>query len=64
MAASREINGSEVRPAYVGRGTMASPAEGYGATHKVEQQNIIDTALSNEVSWKPFTRKKRKKAKK
>merc|ERR1719498_478725 len=45
-AASREINGNQVQPTYVGRGTMASPAEGYGSAHKKEQQNIIATALS------------------
>jgi 2-oxoglutarate dehydrogenase E1 component len=50
MTATRVLNKSVVLPAYVGRGTMASTAEGYGAVHGREQASIIQTALSDGVT--------------
>lgn len=47
--ASRELTGKRIRPAYVGRKPSSSPAEGYGALHAKNQQDLIDTALSNRV---------------
>lgn len=49
MTATRVLNGIEVRPAYVGRRTNASPAVGFGGVHNREQARIIATALSNDV---------------
>lgn len=48
MTATRELSGTEIRPAYVGRKTMASPAEGYGAVHTFEQKKIVEVSLSKE----------------
>ena len=45
---------TQVRPGYVGRTTMASTAEGYGAVHDAQQKRIIDTALGDELSAFPF----------
>jgi len=45
QTATRVLNGAEVRPSYVGRKTMASPAEGYGDVHTAEQNKIISKAL-------------------
>ena len=45
LTATREINGAEVRPTYVGRKTMASPAEGYGDVHTREQDRIAHEAI-------------------
>lgn len=50
MTASRVLNGSEVRPAYVGRPTESSPASGYGAVHTLEQTHIVNLALSTQVT--------------
>lgn len=50
MTATRVLNNNVVLPAYVGRGTMASTAEGYGQVHHREQAQIIATALSDEVT--------------
>lgn len=51
MTASRELNGKEVRPAYIGRKTMASPAEGWNKVHLKEQANLVmKTCLSDEVT--------------
>jgi 2-oxoglutarate dehydrogenase E1 component len=44
--ATREINGEEKKPKYVGRKTMASPAEGYGDVHNYEQNKILEQALA------------------
>ena len=38
---------------YVGRGTMASTAEGYGAVHAKTQAKLIETAFSDEVTSLP-----------
>lgn len=54
LTATRKMNGEVRRPAYVGRRTMASPAEGYGNVHTREQNKIISTALGTEVSSFPF----------
>jgi len=43
--ATRELVGSEVRPRYIGRKTMASPAEGYGDVHTREQERIASEAI-------------------
>ena len=48
------LNGEEKRPGYCGRHTMASTAEGYGAVHDKQQKEIIDTALSKDLSAFPF----------
>lgn len=58
MTASRELNGSEVRPAYIGRKTMASPAEGWNKVHLNEQANlIIKTCLTDTVTTNPVGKK-------
>jgi 2-oxoglutarate dehydrogenase E1 component len=44
--ATRVINGEEKSASYVGRKTMASPAEGYGDVHTYEQNKILDKAMS------------------
>jgi 2-oxoglutarate dehydrogenase E1 component len=45
MTATRELNGDEVRARYIGRKTMASPAEGYQDVHAVEQAALIAKCL-------------------
>uniref|UniRef100_A0A7S2S9S3 2-oxoglutarate dehydrogenase, mitochondrial n=1 Tax=Rhizochromulina marina TaxID=1034831 RepID=A0A7S2S9S3_9STRA len=45
LTATRELNGHEIRPSYVGRKTMASPAEGWGDVHTREQNRIITDAM-------------------
>lgn len=58
MTASRVINGNEVRPAYVGRTTMASPSEGSKKTHLKEQSNLVITAmLTNKFTTSPVGEK-------
>lgn len=42
MTATREINGSEKRPRYVGRSVSAAPATGMGLAHQAECQKILD----------------------
>ena len=42
MTATREINGNEARPRYVGRAVSAAPATGMGKSHQKEYQKIID----------------------
>ena len=54
LTTTRTINEKVLRPAYVGRRTMASPAEGYGDVHLREQSKILKTALGTEVSAFPF----------
>jgi len=54
MTATSVLNNSKQKVGYVGRNTMASTAEGYGAVHESQQQIIIDTALSRDVSAYPF----------
>jgi 2-oxoglutarate dehydrogenase E1 component len=46
LTATRELNGNEVRPQYVGRPTMASPADGYADVHAKEQNRILETAIN------------------
>lgn len=48
MTATRKINNDERRPAYVGRPTMSSPAEGWGKIAAKVQANIVIRALSTE----------------
>lgn len=50
MTATRVVNNKEIRPAYIGRGTMAAPAEGYGSVHTREQNEICRLAMSDSVS--------------
>jgi len=45
LTATRELNGEEIRPTYVGRKTMASPAEGWGDVHAQEQSRIVREAV-------------------
>jgi len=45
LSSTRELNGKEIRPLYVGRKTMASPAEGWGSVHATEQNRIVKEAL-------------------
>eukprot|EP00924_Labyrinthula_sp_SR-Ha-C_P012457 maker-scaffold_10-snap-gene-7.1-mRNA-1 protein AED:0.02 eAED:0.03 QI:0/0/0/1/0.5/0.66/3/0/1003 len=42
----RHYLGQERRATYVGRGTMSSPAVGYAAVHALEQDAILEEALS------------------
>lgn len=58
MTASRDINGKEVRPAYIGRKTMASPAEGWNKVHLKEQAKlVITTCLTDHVTTNPVGEK-------
>lgn len=52
VAACKNILDKQVLPAYVGRGTMAATAEGYGAVHARTQAAILELALSDEVTTK------------
>lgn len=45
LTATRELNGNEIRPTYIGRKTMASPAEGWGDVHQMEQSRIVTEAV-------------------
>jgi len=54
LTATRVLNEKEQRPGYVGRRTMASTAEGYGAVHDAEQKKIITTALGTTITATPF----------
>ena len=55
MTASRVINGKEMRPAFIGRSTMASPSEGSKKTHLKEQSNLVITAmLTNKYTTSPL----------
>jgi hypothetical protein len=42
MTATREVNGVEKRPRYVGRQVSAAPATGVSRAHQVEYQEILD----------------------
>lgn len=44
--ATREINNEEKRPTYIGRSTMASPADGYADVHSMEQARIINDVIN------------------
>jgi len=50
ITATRELNGNEKRPGYVGRDAMAATAEGYGAVHNREQVRILKKVFSKD--WK------------
>lgn len=45
IRAALVLNGSEVQPKYIGRKTMASPAEGWGDVHNQVQAKIIHDAI-------------------
>ena len=42
MTATREVNGNEKRPRYVGRAVSAAPATGMGKVHQQEYQMIMN----------------------
>jgi len=42
MTATREINGNEKRPRYVGRAVSAAPATGMALVHQVEYNDIMN----------------------
>ncbi|OEU22422.1 2-oxoglutarate dehydrogenase complex protein [Fragilariopsis cylindrus CCMP1102] len=42
MTATREINGKEMRPRYVGRAVSAAPATGMSLVHQVEYNEILN----------------------
>lgn len=44
---SVQINGKEIRPRYVGRGPMASTAEGTSHDHTEGQRKLIEEAFNN-----------------
>ena len=46
MAGTEALLGKEIRPQYVGRKTMASPAEGYAKTHERDQARILAEAMT------------------
>mmetsp|Transcript_17505 Transcript_17505/g.25038 ORF Transcript_17505/g.25038 Transcript_17505/m.25038 type:complete len:850 (+) Transcript_17505:423-2972(+) len=48
MTATREINGDEKRPRYVGRAVSAAPATGMTKTHQLECQMILDGVFGKE----------------
>ena len=50
MTATRVLNNDVKLPAYVGRGTMASPAEGGAGLHAKEQNTLVNMALSHNVN--------------
>eukprot|EP01083_Nonionella_stella_P197724 726647_1 len=45
--ATRQINGDEKRPRYVGRPVSAAPATGMGKVHQKEFQDIMDGVFGN-----------------
>jgi len=45
LTATRDINGEEKRPTFIGRNTMASPADGYADVHSREQSRIVNEAI-------------------
>lgn len=48
MTATRELNGKEQRPQYVGRAVSAAPATGMSKVHQMEYQAILN-AVYGEV---------------
>ena len=42
MTATRELNGDERRPRYVGRAVSAAPATGMSKVHQMEHQAILN----------------------
>jgi len=51
LTACKKLLGKAVFPAYIGRPTMASTAEGYGSVHVKQQNALIDLAIcSSEVT--------------
>ena len=50
MTATRDINGDEKRPRYVGRAVSAAPATGMGKVHQLEYQNILDGVFGKSKS--------------
>jgi len=45
--ATREINGKEKRPRYVGRQVSAAPATGMSKVHQVEHTQILNEIFSD-----------------
>jgi len=50
LTATQVLNKKGEFPAYIGRPTMASTAEGYGPIHARQQQALLKLALSHDVS--------------
>jgi 2-oxoglutarate dehydrogenase E1 component len=48
MTATRELNGNEIRPRYVGRPVSAAPATGMGLIHQAEYRNIMNGVFGEE----------------
>ncbi len=48
MTATRELNQSERRARYIGRGTSAAPATGMAKVHVVELNDILDQAVRSD----------------
>ena len=46
VTATRELNGDQKHATYIGRRTMASPADGYADVHQREQTRIVETAIN------------------
>mmetsp|Transcript_13193 Transcript_13193/g.32383 ORF Transcript_13193/g.32383 Transcript_13193/m.32383 type:complete len:1041 (+) Transcript_13193:73-3195(+) len=57
QTATRELNGKEVRPGYVGRDAMAATAEGYGAVHTREQTRLLKKVFSKDWKLNEMARK-------
>jgi len=49
MTATRQINGAEKRPRYVGRPVSAAPATGMSKIHTKEYQDILDGVFGKQV---------------
>jgi 2-oxoglutarate dehydrogenase E1 component len=48
MTATREINGNETRPRYVGRPVSAAPATGMTLVHQAEYNDILNGVFGKE----------------
>jgi 2-oxoglutarate dehydrogenase E1 component len=49
MTATRELNGTERRPRYVGRKVSAAPATGMAKVHQLEYQKILEGVFGKET---------------
>jgi 2-oxoglutarate dehydrogenase E1 component len=58
LTACKVINDKQMTLGYVGRGTMASTAEGYGSVHVKNQLALMDLSMSDNVtSYPPWATK-------
>jgi 2-oxoglutarate dehydrogenase E1 component len=46
VTATRDLNGAPKQATYIGRKTMASPADGYADVHLREQNRIVEAAIN------------------